>query len=513
MNEQRKIIEIPARSNQVGVRTEKLRVAAYCRVSTSQEAQQNSYQTQRAYYLDMIESNPDWTLADIFADEGISGTSVYKRTEFQRMIRWCKRGKIDLILTKSISRFARNTEDCLHYVRMLKAMQIPVIFETERLDTSKMDSEFFLAMLGANSQAESEATSSRVKWGVRAAFREGKVRYQYKRWLGYRKGEDGKPEIISEEAEVVRKIYDTYLAGKSLQDIKYILEEEGIATKTGLTVWPIASIQNILRDEKYAGDALLQKTYTVDPISGNRKKNEGELSQYLVKNCHPAIIPRKIFMLVQEEMARRTAVRTPGNRPERLQQTAIPSEKYSGKYALSGVLICGECNSIYRRCTWRRNGKTRIVWRCQNRLKNGTKYCINSPTIQEPDLHQALVTAINGMIHQKEYLLQPFEKADIETRYRSLAEQQEQIDGTIVDLIVQHADKQDWDSDIEPFRNLIKKRRKFAQNICSERFELPHCLERYRDDIAQRVLERVTVIDEEHLKVTFKGGITVEQLF
>ena len=172
MNGQREIIEIPARVDRAEERPEKLRVAAYCRVSTSQEAQQNSYQAQRAYYLDIIESNPNWILADIFADEGISGTSVYRRAEFQRMIRWCKRGKIDLILTKSISRFARNTEDCLHYVRMLKTLRIPVIFETERLDTSQMDSEFFLAMLGANSQAESEATSSRVKWGVRAAFRE-----------------------------------------------------------------------------------------------------------------------------------------------------------------------------------------------------------------------------------------------------------------------------------------------------------------------------------------------------
>lgn len=273
MNGQREIIEIPARVDRAEERPEKLRVAAYCRVSTSQEAQQNSYQAQRAYYLDIIKSNPNWILADIFADEGISGTSVYRRAEFQRMIRWCKRGKIDLILTKSISRFARNTEDCLHYVRMLKTLRIPVIFETERLDTSQMDSEFFLAMLGANSQAESEVTSSRVKWGVRAVFREGKVRYQYKRWMGYRKGADGKPEIIPEKARVIRQIYDAYLSGKSLQDIKRMLEDEGIVTKTGLTVWSMGAIQNILRNEKYAGDALLQKTYTIDPISGTRKKN------------------------------------------------------------------------------------------------------------------------------------------------------------------------------------------------------------------------------------------------
>lgn len=509
MNGQREIIEIPARVDGTEERPEKLRVAAYCRVSTSQEAQQNSYQAQRAYYLDTIKSNPDWILADIFADEGISGTSVYRRAEFQRMIRWCKRGKIDLILTKSISRFARNTEDCLHYVRMLKTMRIPVIFETERLDTSQMDSEFFVAMLGANSQAESEATSSRVKWGVRAAFREGKVRYQYKRWLGYRKGVDGKPEIIPEEARVVRQIYETYLAGKSLQDIKRMLEDEGIVTKTGLTVWSMGAIQNILRNEKYAGDALLQKTYTIDPISGARKKNEGKLAQYLVKNCHPAIIPRETFALVQDEMARRTTARTLEKLPEPSQEQVI----YSGKYALSGILICGACNSPYRRCTWKRNGKTRIVWRCQNRLRNGTKYCTNSPTIQESEPHQALVTAINGMLHQKEYLLQPFEEADIAARHQNLVEQQKQIDDTVIDLIAQYAEKQDWDGDIEPFRVLINKKRRFSQSSYPEHLQLPYHLEAYDDGIARRVLEKVKIMDEEHLMAAVKGSIEVEQIF
>lgn len=509
MNGQREIIEIPARVDRAEERPEKLRVAAYCRVSTSQEAQQNSYQAQRAYYLDIIKSNPNWILADIFADEGISGTSVYRRAEFQRMIRWCKRGKIDLILTKSISRFARNTEDCLHYVRMLKTLRIPVIFETERLDTSQMDSEFFLAMLGANSQAESEVTSSRVKWGVRAVFREGKVRYQYKRWMGYRKGADGKPEIIPEKARVIRQIYDAYLSGKSLQDIKRMLEDEGIVTKTGLTVWSMGAIQNILRNEKYAGDALLQKTYTIDPISGTRKKNEGELAQYLVKNCHPAIIPRETFVLVQDEMTRRTTARTPEKLPEPPQEKVI----YSSKYTLSEVLICGACNSPYRRCTWKRNGKTRIVWRCQNRLSNGRKYCTNSPTIQESELHQALVAAINRMLHQKEYLLQPFEAADIAARYQNLVEQQKQIDDTVINLIAQYAERQDWDGDIEPFRILINKRRRFSPSRYPEQLPLPHRLETYDDGIARCVLEKVKIIDGEHLLVTFKGGIEMEQMF
>lgn len=459
------------------------------------------------YYLEKIKSNPDWVLADIFADEAISGTFVYHRTEFQRMIRWCKRGKIDLILTRSISRFARNTEDCLHYVRMLKSMQIPIIFETERLDISQMDSEFFLAMLGANSQAESEATSSRVKWGVRAAFRDGKVRYQYKRWLGYRKGEDGKPEIIPEEAEVVKRIYDVYLSGQSLKAIKYMLEKDGIPTKTGLTVWSVPSIQNILQNEKYTGDVLLQKTYTVDPISKHQKKNKGELPQYLVKNCHPAIISRETFALVQKEMARRTAAKNLEKVPDPPQDKVI----YSGKYALSGMLFCGMCGSPYRRCIWKRNGKTRIVWRCQNRLKNGTRYCATSPTIEESALHQALINAINGMLHQREHILKPFDEAGVPERYQALTAKQKQQDASIVDLIMRCADIQNWDGNFEQFRSLMEKRRKSPLYI-SNCLRLPHHLESYNDSISRYVLEKVTVLDTGCLRVTFKGGASVEQI-
>ena len=505
MSNQREIIEIPARPAEAQDRPEKLRVAAYCRVSTSQEAQQNSYQAQRAYYLDKIESNPDWVLADIFADEAISGTSVDNRTEFQRMIRWCKKGKIDLILTKSISRFARNTEDCLHYVRLLKGLQIPVIFETERLDTSQMDSEFFLAMLGANSQAESEATSSRVKWGVRAAFRDGKVRYQYKRWLGYRKGEDGNPEIVPEEAAVVRKIFDAYLAGQSLKMIKHMLEKEKIPTKTGLTEWSVPAIQNILKNEKYTGDALLQKTYTTDPISKRQKKNLGELPQYLVKNSHPAIISREAFLLVQKEMTRRTAARGMKKPPEPHQEKKI----YSSKYALSGVLFCGTCGAPYRRCTWKRNGKTRIVWRCQNRLKNGTRGCADFPTIEEADLHRALVAAINGMLHQQEYLLAPFEKLGIIERSQALVSQKQQLDDRIVDLIMQCTDSRNWDHNAEPFRSLMEQRRKISQVVS----QLPYQLRAYHDGIARCVLGKVTVLNTECLQIAFKGGASVKQSF
>ena len=337
------VIEIPAKPVETDQPVKRqLRVAAYCRVSTSQESQQNSYQAQKAYYTDKIASNPDWCLAGIFADEGISGTSAEKRPAFQRMIRCCKKGKIDLILTKSISRLSRNTVDCLQYVRLLQELRIPVIFEAEGINTLNMQNEFLLAVMGANSQAESEATSSRVKWGVRNAFREGKVRYYYQYWLGYRKGKDGTPEIIPEEAETVKQIYADYLSGKSLRSIADSLESRGILPRAGQAKWTTTYIRGILQNERYTGDALLQKTYTTDPITKKQKKNRGELPQYLVKNCHPAIISHELFDLVQKEISRRSVAT--GNSDA---DSARPKPAYSGKYTLSELLVCGECNTLY----------------------------------------------------------------------------------------------------------------------------------------------------------------------
>ena len=236
-----------------------LRVAAYCRVSTAQEEQLNSYQVQIDYYTDLINKKKEWQLAGIFADEGISGTQTNKRTEFNRMIRQCKQKKIDLVLCKSISRFARNTVDCLKYVRQLKDLGIGVIFEKENINTMTMTSEFMISLYGSFAQAESESISKNVSWGTQKAFQAGKVRYNYKFWLGYRKGADGKPEIIPEEAEIVKKIFSLYLDGISLRDIAKELENSKLPTKFGKKKWCKYSVLNILRNEKYVGDVLLQE--------------------------------------------------------------------------------------------------------------------------------------------------------------------------------------------------------------------------------------------------------------
>lgn len=391
MNETPKVRVIPANLQTAENRNpyQQLRVAAYCRVSTEQEEQQNSYQVQISYYTDLINRKKEWTLVKVFADEGISGTQAKKRPEFLKMIRMCKQQKIDLIITKSISRFARNTVDCLEYVRQLKDLGIGVIFEKENLNTLTMTSEFMIALYGSFAQAESESISKNVSWGKQKAYAEGKVSFQYAKLLGYKKGENGKPEIVPEEAETVRMIYDLFLDGLSFTRIKNALESQNLLTAMGKKIWSESNIKSILKNEKYVGDALLQKTFTVDCISKKVQKNNGERPMYLVTNHHDPIIDRDTFNRVQQELARRTSKRKISDK------TITEQGKYSSKYALSELLICGNCGTPYRRCTWSSNGKKQIVWRCISRLEHGKKYCTDSPTIHEAPLQRAILSAVN----------------------------------------------------------------------------------------------------------------------
>lgn len=397
-----KVIVIPAKPDAAKSPEIKrqLRVAAYCRVSTDEEEQLTSYEAQQNYYTDYIMKNKDWTMAGIFADEGITGTSARKRPEFLRMIRLCKKKKIDVVLTKSISRFARNTVDCLNYIRVLKELGIAVIFEKENINTLESDSEILITMMGAFAQAESESISANVRWGKRQAMREGKAIMQYKKLYAFRKGDDGEPEIIPEQAEVVKDIYDQYLMGASLRMIKDKLEADGILNVSGGTEWTLSAIRSILSNEKYCGDVLLQKTYISDCISKKVIKNTGQLPMYLVQNHHEGIVSRETYDAVQTEMARRNAAKSPSKKNA---PTGMAS--YSSKYALSERLVCGECGTLYRRCTWRKKGKKRVVWRCVSRLDYGTKYCHQSPTMDEEALHRSILTAINSAMSHKNELI------------------------------------------------------------------------------------------------------------
>lgn len=367
----------------------KLRVAAYCRVSTEEEEQQHSFETQVAHYTEKITSNPDWALAGIFADDGLSGVRAKKRDQFLEMIALCRRKKIDLIITKSISRFARNTLDCIKYVRELKSLGIPIQFEKENINTDTMNTEMILTVLGAFAQAESESISQNVTWGKRKGFKQGKFSFAYKNFLGYCKGEDGKPQIVPEEAAIIRNIYTAYLDGDSLDVIKQRLEAANILTPSGKTEWSKETIQRILQNEKYMGDVLLQKTYTADFLSGTIKKNNGEIAQYYVTDSHPGIVPKEIFHRVQEEIARRKS-----KCPATQKKAKTNTGRYTSRYALSERLVCAECGCYYRRVTWSIHGRKEIVWRCINRLEFGKRYCPHSPTIKEEALHAAIVAAM-----------------------------------------------------------------------------------------------------------------------
>lgn len=384
----------------------KLRVAAYARVSSASDDQLNSFAAQNRHYSDLISSKENWRMVDIYADEGITGTSAEKREDFQRLLADCRRGLIDRVLVKSISRFARNTKECLETIRELKSLGIGVYFEKENIDTATMSGEMMTALFASFAQAESESISANVRWGKRQAMREGKAIIQYNRLYAYEKGEDGKPKIIQEQAEVVRSIYEQYLSGASLRMIKDRLETEQIPNVTGGSQWTITAIRSILTNEKYCGDVLLQKTYISDCISRKVIRNTGQLPVYLVQNHHEGIVERKTFDAVQAEMARRSAGKSPSKKNAPTGMTS-----YASKYALSERLVCGECGTLYRRCTWSKQGRKRIVWRCVSRLDYGTKYCHNSPTLDEEPLQKAILAAINSVMSQKSTLIRQITSA------------------------------------------------------------------------------------------------------
>ena len=508
-----------------------LRVAAYCRVSTELEEQQNSYQVQIAYYTDLINKKKEWTLAGIFADEGISGTQTKKRTEFNRMIRMCRNKKIDLVITKSISRFARNTVDCLEYVRQLKDLGIGVIFEKENINTLTMTSEFMIALYGSFAQAESESISKNVSWGKEKAYREGKVQFQYKHLLGYKKGADGKPEIIPEEAETVKLIYTMFLNGHSMKNIALILHVKGKHTKTGSTEWRTNTITRILQNEKYVGDALLQKTFTSDCITHKVVKNHGERPMYLVTNHHDPIIDRDTYNRVQQELARRNSKRKISDK------TVTEQGKYSSKYALSELLICGHCGTPYRRTTWAARGKKQIVWRCLSRLEHGKKYCPDSPTIKEEQLHRGILRAINNYYSCRNDIVRIL-KANIgsvlecqgQEEILSVEKRLKEIDQARTDLVNLIAsgdcDEDKLDSEFAKLYaeeqglserlTMLKSQNKTSEEtqakldkimdmIEHEKFEL----ETFDNVLIRKLIECVKILSKTEILVIFKGGYEV----
>ncbi len=516
--------------NRIDIRPK--RVAAYCRVSTDKEQQEHSFETQKEMYTDMIMMKPNWQMAGIYADEGITGTIAKKRPDFMRMIEDCRKGKIDLIITKSVSRFSRNNLDCLLYVRELKEMGIPIIFEKEGINTLQVSSELLITLFSGLSQAESESISMNVKIGKRQSLKNGNVPFSYKSFLGYRKGADGKPEIDEEQAVVIRRIFSEYLAGKSLLDIAKGLTADKIPTARGKTNWSSARVQSILTNEKYKGDALLQKTYIVDCISKKSKKNNGELPMYYVENNHPAIIERAVFDRVQEEISRR-------NSKKKVKQVGTKTElgKYSSKYALSEILYCGNCGTPYRRCTWSKNGKKKIVWRCISRLDYGKKYCKDSPSIEESLLHNAITEAItkkaqmenadvdrirrhielyknnqdtSGILAKQERLKTIQEHINQLTDMDSEAVQNGDFDTQFESLYAEMYAIKDELDEIEKSKSKVETETDFIEEMTMVMQGLKNHPVEYNDLVVRQLIECIKVMSKDTLHIYFKDGIKLE---
>lgn len=513
-----------------------LRVAAYCRVSTTLEQQETSYEAQVSYYTEKIKSNHNWKLAGIYADDGKSATNTKKRDDFNAMIEDCMAGKIDMVITKSVSRFARNTVDSLQNIRKLKEKNIAVFFEKEGVNTLDGTGELLITILSSQAQEESRNLSENTRWGLVRRFENGIVSVNHNKFLGYTKDENGELVIVPEEAELVRRIFRLYLEGSSIVQIGKILDDEGITTVTGLTQWCPGVIDKMLSNEKYMGDVLQQKTYTVDFLTKKRVKNNGIVPQYYIQDDHEAIVSKELYYRVQEEKTRRASL----SKSAVARKAKKEKSKYSSKYALTDITVCKECGQPYRRQVWSKYGQKSAVWRCENRLKNGTKNCKNSPTLKEEVLQEAVMAAINSVVENRGEFVSAFREnviqvigsystKNIPTEYDG---QIEKLQGEMLTLIEENAKKgsltEDFDEQYqriaEQVKNLKQKKldmvreRRQAESFQQRVTDMDACLKKttcevreFDNDLVRRILQNIKVINEELIEIQFKSGIVMKQ--
>ncbi len=511
-----------------------LRVAAYCRVSTDSEDQIQSYKAQVAYYTDAIAKNPQWKMASIYADEGLTGTRADKRDEFNRMIRDCEKGRIDYILTKSVARFARNTVDSLKYCRKLKAKGIGVFFEEQNIDTMKADNEILLGMHSVMAQAESENISANVRWGIQQRMKSGTYKFRYN-LLGYRKGADGEPEIVEEEAVHVRRLFDMFLEGSSLGQCVAYLKENNVPTKKGVKEWHNNVVRGMLMNERYCGDLLLQKTFVENCISKKCKKNRGELPKYLITDNHPAIITKEKYKQAQLEFARRSGKRRTSSKG------ITENGKYSAKYALSELLFCGECGSPYRRRTWKdREGNAHGVWVCLNRTENGISGCPNSVNLYEEQLQEAICRGLRYVCDSTEetkelmfsaiayHFTQEDELLDAYAIEQQIKDYEEKLDEVILLQSRTSGDKTRYDDELKRISSQItalyeklEMSKAKAEADLTTGYQLEKMRELfvdeenfgvYNDKVVRAIVECIRVMEDRTIIIVLKGGFTVSEI-
>ena len=365
----------------------KRRVCGYARVSTDKDEQATSYEAQMEYYTNYINARDDWTFAGMYSDEGITATNTKKRDGFNQMIEDARAGKIDLIITKSVSRFARNTVDSLTTVRELKEKGVEIYFEKENIWTLDAKGELLITIMSSLAQEESRSISENVKWGKRKQFADGKTSVAFTHFLGYDKGPNGEFVINEEQAQIVRYIYKRYLEGFSTFQIAKELTEKGIKTPAGKEKWHPSSVMSILRNEKYKGDALIQKFFTKDFLTHELVENKGEIPQYYVEGHHDGIVTPEQFDQVQAEILRRQGM-----------------QKYSGVGLFSSIIKCSECGSWYGAKVWHSNDKYRkVIYRCNKKYKDGHK--CQTPHITEEELKTKFIKAANELFSEKKEML------------------------------------------------------------------------------------------------------------
>ena len=483
----------------------------FCRVSTDTDEQATSYDEQISHYTERINNEPSWELAGIFTDDGISGTNTKKREGFNKMIEECMAGKIDLIITKSISRFARNTVDCLKYIRMLKEKGVEIHFEKENIRTFDIQGEIMITIMASLAQQESESLSKNVKMGLKFRYQRGKISINHNWFLGYTKDEEGNLIIVLEQAEVVKRIYREYLDGSSMDQIKAGLERDGVKNGAGRKKWGTTNIKQILTNEKYVGDAMLQKTVTIDTLNKTRVANDGREVQYYIEDHHEAIVSRVVFSRVQEEIKRRADMKN-------------HKRTYSSKYGLSNVCRCGNCGAALYRVHWYLGGK-KVMWRCRNRMDNGEDAC-DLKSIDNKSIENAVVQAVNQMLREKSSVIDTVKEnilkavgnvgnhltATIDSRIKDLEQK-------VVELV---KGGKSYDSLLEQLDSLKKEKARLleADVECKKESEMlsgimafidnqADVIVEYDDRLTRRLVKEIEVHEDTAL-VTFKHGQLVE---
>ena len=501
--------------------TRRRNVAGYARVSTDSEEQLTSYEAQVDYYTHYIQANPEWRFVDVYTDEGISATNTKKREGFNRMIQDALDGRIDLIVTKSVSRFARNTVDSLTTVRKLKEKGVEVYFQKENIYTLDSKGELLITIMSSLAQEESRSISENVTWGQRKRFADGKVSMPYRSFLGYRKGSNGLPEIVPEEAEIIRQIYLLFMQGKTANAIAKQLTADGVPTPGGKSVWQTSTINSILQNEKYRGDARLQKKFTVDFLQKKMKVNEGEVPQYYVENSHPAIIDPQEWDLVQAEISRRKKY----------------GRQYSSHSIFSSKLICGDCGGYYGSKVWHSTDKyKRTVWQCNGKFK-GNHHC-TTPHLTETDIKALFLRAFGKLMSAKESILEDCrlvqaalsDCSELEAEQKSVADEME-ITAELIRRCVEKnaATAQDQADYYAQYEGHVKRYEELKTRYETAEVERQRHREQgriltefirgleepteppieFNDDLWLAVIEHATVNADETVVFTFKGGVEI----